>query len=121
MFVGEGLIATFIDAHRPETDIYGNTVNARAEFGNDGAGQSVTFYDAFFDKDSLKQNQIMVHEGMHLIFNLGDSDLARAASSIRGRDSNASENFQKQLEKYCQQNNDSDHSSYFIDNRARTK
>jgi len=42
----------------------------------------------------------MTHEGMHLIFAFGDSDLAKAAGVYNGDDS-ASSDFHKELQKNC--------------------
>jgi hypothetical protein len=92
--------AYFGDARRSETDRFGNTVSAHAEYGNDGINQSVIFYDAFFDHGKKEQHQIVTHEGMHLIFRLGDADLARGAG-VYERDGNASERFQNELKKNC--------------------
>lgn len=92
--------ASFSDVRRSETDAYGNIVSARAEYGNDGTNQKVTFFDAFFGYSRTEQNQIVTHEGMHLIFRFGDSDLARGGGVYR-EDSNASSDFQKELQKHC--------------------
>ncbi len=92
--------ASFTDERRSETDKYGNTVSARADYGRDGTGQSVTLFNAFFSYGTKSRNQIVVHEGMHLIFAFGDSDLAKAAGVYNG-DNSASSDFHKELQKNC--------------------
>lgn len=92
--------ASFDDQHIPKTDTFGNIVRASADYGKDGAGQSVRFYDAFFLLSWNDQKQVVAHEAMHLIFSFGDADLATAAGVYEG-DKNASANFQKELRKHC--------------------
>jgi hypothetical protein len=92
--------ATFTDANRRETDQWGNSVSARANYGRDGADQSVTVFDDFFDEGTRGRNQIVVHEGMHLIFAFGDADLARA-TGVYTEDRNASSNFHRELQNHC--------------------
>jgi len=38
---------------------------------------AVIFYDPFFDKSAIEQYQVTLHEGVHLIWNIGDENLAR--------------------------------------------
>jgi hypothetical protein len=38
----------------------------------------VTFYNPFFDESRTGQSQTTLHEGMHLIWNIGDTNFAKA-------------------------------------------
>ncbi len=92
--------ASFYDKHRPEEDQYKNIVRARSDYGIDGTGQSISFFDAFIGQSTTEQSQIVVHESMHLINAVSDSNLARGAGVYKG-DKSASEDFQTELKKHC--------------------
>ncbi len=58
------------------------TTIAHANFANDGPS-SIDFYDPFVDLSSKGQSQTAIHEGMHLIWNIGDGNFA-AALGLKG-------------------------------------
>jgi RHS repeat-associated protein len=92
--------AAITDTGRGEKDQYGNDLVARANYGDDGTNQSVQLFNPFFSKSLDEQAQTMLHEGLHLIFALGDADLARAAGVYK-KDATASSDFSNEVKKNC--------------------
>jgi hypothetical protein len=78
----------------------GNDISALADYGMDGTGQSIQLFNPFFNKSLDGQAQTMLHEGLHLIFRLGDADLARAAGVYKD-DRTASSRFSDEVQKNC--------------------
>jgi len=92
--------AAITDTGRGEKDQYGNDLVARANYGDDGTNQSVQLFNPFFSKSLDEQAQTMLHEGLHLIFALGDADLARAAGVYK-KDATASSDLSNEVKKNC--------------------
>ncbi len=71
--------------------------NAQANFDS----FSITFYSGYFGLSSTNQAQIIIHEGSHLLFNFSDQQLAGAAGKPSVDPSQASANYQAELQKHC--------------------
>jgi hypothetical protein len=78
--------AEFYDRGKAPLTQVGNetyTIVARANYRNDDTS-SIDLFDPFFELSSTGQYQTVLHEAMHLVWNIGDENYARAVG-IRGK------------------------------------
>jgi len=72
--------AEFFDRGKAPLTQVGNdtyTIVARANYRNDGTS-SIDLFNPFFELSSTGQYQTVLHEAMHLVWNIGDENYARA-------------------------------------------
>jgi RHS repeat-associated protein len=100
--VGKLVEATIVDGGKPPEvkELEGLfTVTARASFESN----TITVFDPFFSRGTTGQAQVALHEAMHLVWNIGDVNYAKAAGVYKEgmSGSAASAAWNKKLEENC--------------------
>ncbi len=79
----------------------GTIVYAEANYNVDGSGYStIDFFNAFFTLGNTAQYQAVIHEAMHLVWNLSDQAFAKALG-VYTTDATASQNWNAKLQENC--------------------
>ena len=97
--------AAFTDAGKPSAvseDGKDHTIIAQAHYHYEQTS-TIDFFDAFFAQGDTAQYQTVIHEGMHLIWGIGDISFAKAAGVYKEgmRGNAASEAWNKKLKEAC--------------------